>query len=108
MTSTLLLQLKQFYEEDPNDPFNLYALAIEYLKSDPLESGRMFETLLVEHSKYLPTYYQAGAFFSQIGNFQKAIAIYEKGIDLAKSSGQEKTRMELLNAYKNVLDEMEE
>ena len=27
-------QLKQFAKEDPNDPFNKYALALEYQKTD--------------------------------------------------------------------------
>ena len=56
MATTLLTQLKIFYEEDPSDPFNLYALAMEYLKTDTAESGRLFEILLHDHSYYLPTY----------------------------------------------------
>ena len=31
-------QLKQFVAEEPDDPFNAYALALEYLKTDPKES----------------------------------------------------------------------
>jgi lipoprotein NlpI len=31
---TRLEQLHQFLQEDPADPFNLYALAIEYQKTD--------------------------------------------------------------------------
>ena len=108
MTSILLTQLLQFYQEEPDDPFNIYALAIEYLKTDQIESQRLFDILLQKHSNYLPTYYQAAAFFYEIGEIDKSILFYKKGIELAKNSGQDKVKIELSNAYRNMLEEQEE
>ena len=41
--STRLDTLLQFYHDDPNDPFNSYALAIEFLKSDIAKAKHYFE-----------------------------------------------------------------
>jgi Cytochrome c biogenesis factor len=38
--------LKKFIEEDPSDPFNVYALALEYIESNPEKAKELFEQLL--------------------------------------------------------------
>ena len=50
-----LEQLRQFAAEEPHDPFNHYALALEYLKTNPREAENLFEQLLQQHPEYLPT-----------------------------------------------------
>ena len=72
MSDTLLTQLLAFYEEDPTDPFNIYALAIEYAKSDSQKAKMYFNLLLNKHPAYLPTYYQAGAFFAEAEDVERA------------------------------------
>ena len=59
----LLSQLQQFYKEEPTDPFNIYALATEYLKTDLIQSKLLFEELLNNHSAYIATYYHAAALY---------------------------------------------
>ncbi|MCF0070113.1 tetratricopeptide repeat protein [Dyadobacter sp. CY261] len=108
MNNTLLTNLQAFYDEDPADPFNAYALAIEYTKSDLKEAQRFFNILLEKHSDYLPTYYHAGAFFAGIENVAKAEEIYQKGVKLALLQGNAKTHRELVSAYNNFLDEWED
>ena len=56
MATDRIKQLEKFYEEDPLDPFNAYALALEYLHSEPQKSRLLFESLLQGHAEYLPTY----------------------------------------------------
>jgi hypothetical protein len=57
--STRLDTLLQFYKEEPDDPFNIYALAMEYQKTDVKKALDHFALLLQNHDSYLPTYYQA-------------------------------------------------
>ena len=108
MKNSLLENLIAFYEEDPNDPFNIYALALEYQKSDGGKAELYFDILLDQHPEYLATYYSAGAFFSALEKNEKAEIIYQKGIDLALNIKNTKTHQELLRAYRSFLDELED
>ncbi|WP_031528089.1 hypothetical protein [Dyadobacter crusticola] len=108
MSGTLLNNLLAFYEEDPTDPFNIYALAIEYAKSDAVNAALFFDKLLDEHPGYLPTYYHAGAFFAEIGRVKKAEEIYQKGVELARGQNNAKALRELQGAYNNFLDELDD
>jgi len=108
MSSSILASLLAFYEEDPGDPFNVYALAIEYTKSDPEKTEHFFDILLEKHPEYLPTYYHAGAFFALQGNVKKAEGIYQKGLTLALLQKNTKTHQELLRAYNSFLDDLED
>ena len=94
-----LEQLRQFAEDDPNDPFNLYALALEYLKSDNSEAGKLFDQLLLEHELYLPTYYQAAILQERTGNRALALQLLEKGIGIAKQQNEIKNQRELQGVY---------
>ena len=108
MENALLKNLLSFYEEDPDDPFNVYALALEYSKSDTVKATGFFDVLLTEHPLYLPTYYHAAAFFTMLENFGKAEEIYVKGIALALNQNNTRTHQELLRAYRSFLDELED
>lgn len=108
MSNSILPGLLAFYEEDPGDPFNVYALAIEYIKSDSEKAAKFFEILLEEHPEYLPTYYHAGAFFALKDNVKKAEEIYQKGLALALLQKNTKTHQELLRAYNSFLDELDD
>ena len=108
MNGPFLTSLLSFYEEDPTDPFNVYALAIEYAKSDPVQAERFFEILLTQHPDYLPTYYHAGAFFAAMERVEKTEQIYRKGVELARSRNDAKALRELMGAYNAFLDELDD
>lgn len=101
--STRLDILLKFYDDDPNDPFNIYALAIEYQKSDLVKARAYFEKLLSEHPHYVPTYYHAAKLFQDIGEVDRAISTYEKGIEVAKSQNDTKAARELKSAYDELM-----
>jgi Tfp pilus assembly protein PilF len=94
-----------YFEDDPNDPFNIYALAIEYLKTDKQKSRELFEKLLDEHPAYLPSYYHAAKLYQEINEREKAIAAYEKGIAIALQQNETKARQELKSAYDELMFE---
>jgi len=97
--------LEKYYEEDPGDPFNVYALALEYLNYDQRRARALFETLLKLHEEYLPAYYHAAKFFQNAGEKEKAIEVFEKGIALAKKINDSKTLRELKSAYDELMFE---
>lgn len=95
--------LTQFTKEEPENPFNWYALALEYINSKPSETVTIFDKLLKENPDYLPTYYTAAIFFDQQNQIEKAKLIFEKGIYLAQKTNETKTLNELKNKYQNFL-----
>lgn len=105
MPSHRIEQLQRFYDEDPHDPFNIYALALEYMKIDPLRTSMLFEKLLTEHQEYLPTYYHAAKFFQERGLIEKATELFERGISLASKLNDTKTVRELKSAYDEMMFE---
>lgn len=107
MNNHRLNQLLTFYEEDPTDPFNLYALALEYRATEVGQAAFFFRTLLRDFPDYLPTYYPAAQFFAERNDEDAARAVFEQGIVLAASTGQEKTHRELQAAYRQWQDEWE-
>ena len=48
--------LKEYMDQEPNDPFNIYALAIEYLNENIEKSLTYFTILINDFPSYLPTY----------------------------------------------------
>lgn len=101
MNQERLRLLKQFVEEEPEDPFNWYALALEETKQNPKRAAELFEYVLEKHSEYLPVYYHAGNLYLSLGNEEKAKEILLLGVNLAKLKGEQKTMGEL----RTLLDE---
>ncbi len=106
MKTAFLEKLLVFYEEDPHDPFNLYALALEYQKHDATQAKEYFEKLLRDFATYLPTYYHAAQFFNSCHWIEKARDTYEKGIQLASEQHNVKAFQELTRAYRAFEDEL--
>lgn len=99
MTSNRLQLLKSYVQEDPTDPFNYYALALEYLKSgDVNEAKALFHYVFENHPSYLANYYQFGKLEESLGNSEAAAILYSHGIPIARSSGDTKTASELQSA----------
>jgi tetratricopeptide (TPR) repeat protein len=107
MESELIKNLWSFYEEDPNDPFNTYALALEYKKFNEEKAIFFFNKLLNEYPDYLPTYYAAAEFFAAIEAHEQVEKIYQDGIALALAKKQLKTHQELVRARNMWLDDLD-
>ncbi|HMI67432.1 MAG TPA: hypothetical protein VK517_15425 [Cyclobacteriaceae bacterium] len=94
--------LEQYAREDPMDPFPRYALALEWVTSDPKKAEQCFDQLLIDHPHYLPVYYHAAHLHILSSDLVNAKLILEKGILLARDLGNSKTGAEL----KGLLDEI--
>jgi tetratricopeptide (TPR) repeat protein len=102
--TTRIEQLEQFVKDDPDDPFNIYALALEYQKFDIPKALSLFQQLTNSHAEYVPTYYHLAKVFEATGNTSEALQTLEKGIAVARHAGDHKAARELQSA----LAELEE
>jgi hypothetical protein len=97
-----LEQLLRFAEEEPNDPFNLYAVAMEYLKLDQGKATPFFEVLVKEHPAYVPTYYTFGKLLQAQKEFDRAMKIFTAGVGRARDAGDRKAMEELKSAISDL------
>lgn len=97
--------LKQFITDDPGDPFNYYALGLEYLDENKLQAIDIFQELVTKHQDYLPTYYQLGKLYEQVGVRDQAILIFNEGLRIAKLQNDLKAFRELNAALEELHSE---
>jgi tetratricopeptide (TPR) repeat protein len=108
MNQNRLQQLQKYFEEDPGDPFNIYAIAIEYNNFDKSKAKEYYDILLKDHPEYVPTYYHAALLYAESGQKDTASSIFEKGIAIAKTQNNLHALRELQSAFNNFLYEDEE
>ena len=99
MNQKRLEQLLKFYYEEPDDPFNLYALANEYKSSDLPKAIEIFEKLINKHPDYIATYYHLAHAYIDINDEEKAKKTFESGIKLATKNNEAFALRELKSAY---------
>jgi len=96
--------LKKFLADDPSDPFNHYALALEYVGLKKYtEALRQFENALNVDRNYVPAYHQAGLLLAQLGRTKDALEMFEKGVQAAALVGDTHAVQEMQEA----IDELE-
>src|SRR5690606_40163095 len=94
-----IAQLQEFLKESPNDPFLKYALTMEYVKlGEDAQALAGFEDLLSAHEDYVGTYYHFGKFLELKQEQERAIEIYEKGMQIAQNKRNFHALGELRNA----------
>ncbi len=99
MQAQRIKYLQDEIENFPEDPFNYYALAMEYLSSGHAAVGALFEKLLTDFPGYLPTYYQAANYYFETEAWARAEEVVKQGISLAASQENQKAFRELTSSY---------
>lgn len=99
MNNDRLALLLKDYKENPDDPFNLYALANEYKNEAPLKALSYFELLIEKHPDYVPTYYHLAHLYIDFNQEEKAKATFEAGIQKATENHEPLLLRELKSAY---------
>ncbi|MDI1233085.1 MAG: tetratricopeptide repeat protein [bacterium] len=95
--------LQDWLEKSPNDPFLHFGIAMEYLSSELIaEALEKLEYISEQFPDYLANYYQLAKLYETNNNENKAIATYEKGIEIAQQQGDKKTAGELLSALEEL------
>ena len=91
-----LNKLRLLAEQDPNNRFAQYGLAMEYAGLGQLqEASDQFQTLLELDPDYVPAYLQAGRVFEQRNLPHLAGQIYLQGIEVASRRGEKRAADEL-------------
>ena len=97
-------QLSQFIKDDPEDPFNYYALGLEYSKTDKNRALEIFQQVIIEHKDYIPVYYQLAKLYEQMSQVENAIQTFSEGIIKAREQNDLKTLRELSAGLEELLE----
>ena len=88
--------LESFVAEDPNDSFSRYAFALELEKeSGAQEALAQLKEVISRDPNYVAAYQQLGRLLAQSELIDEAREVYRRGIELASSSGDQRSRNEM-------------
>lgn len=87
--------LKKYIGEDPAEPFNRYALALELAHEEIDEAISILLALLQDTPAYIPTYYQAAILLTEQNRIEEAKIVLERGIEMCRQAHDHKTLREL-------------
>ncbi len=91
--------LRRFVEENPDDPFPRYGLAMEYRRLGETEEAlATFRALRRDFPDYLPQYLMHGQLLAAEGRVDEAREVFRAGIALAKQQGETHALSELTDA----------
>ena len=100
-----IAQIKAFLEDSPNDSFLKHALALEYIKQqDDAAAKAVFGELLSAEPGYVGSYYHLGKLLERNGEHDEAIAVYEKGMEVAREAKDMHAFSELQAAFEDLAD----
>jgi hypothetical protein len=97
--------LRETLQQNPDDTFARYALAVELAASAPKEAWQHFEHLLTHHPEYSATYYQAGMFLVNQGRREEARKVLAKGIEVTARQNKKHAQNELQAALASLVSE---
>ena len=97
-------KLKALLAQNAADSFVQHALALEYVKLNRDEDAKaMFEELLQKNEGYVGSYYHLAKLLERRGETSGAIAVYEKGMKVAKTANDNHAYSELQAAYEDLI-----
>lgn len=100
MSNNRIEKLLSFLAQDPQDPFIIYALATEYNQlKDKAQAYTYYEILLKDHPKYVGTYYHLAKLLESDMQQERALEIYQQGIQVAREKRDMHALSELQAAY---------
>jgi Tfp pilus assembly protein PilF len=98
-------KLLEYMKTSGKDSFLQHALALEYIKIGNDEEAReLFNEILLREPTYIGSYYHLAKLLERAGDFDRAIRVYKRGMEEAKTAGDNHTYNELQGA----LEEIEE
>lgn len=85
--------------KSPADPFPRYGLAMELRTRKELEaSAAAFDELIAAFPDYVPSYLMAGGVAQELGRIEAAVALFQRGVEVAGARGDSHARGELMSA----------
>jgi tetratricopeptide (TPR) repeat protein len=102
-----LAALRGFLEQDPDDAFTRYALALEHLSAGDTDTAiALLRETIERDPAYVPAYHQLGMALHRIGALTEAAACYEQGIAAARSANERHAADEMTRELEDLQDEM--
>ena len=99
-------QLAGFLQNNPNDTFTKFALALELLKAGESTKAKvLFESVLKQDPEYTGVYYHLGKLYQSSGRNEDAARLFKKGVEIAEKQGKNRTKSELQEALATINDE---
>lgn len=106
MSNARLQQLLKFQENNPYDSFLLFAIAKEYEKLNKMEEALAFYQKITTHDpQYVGVYYHLGKLQEKLAETATAFATYKKGMEVARTIGDQHALSELAGAKLNLGDD---
>jgi predicted TPR repeat methyltransferase len=88
--------------KSPDDPFLLYALAMECRKTDAAQALKLLERVIQLDPAQCYAYLQTGQIHESAGDAAAAVAAYRRGISAAEKFGDRHARDEISAALEAV------
>src|SRR5438046_6019883 len=96
-------KLLEFIKANGKDSFLQHALALEYIKiGNDEEARKLFNEILLREPSYIGSYYHLGKLLERVGDFDRAIRVYKRGMEEAKKAGDDHTYGELMGALEDI------
>jgi Tfp pilus assembly protein PilF len=96
-------KIKEFLVQSPGDSFLQHALALEYIKiENDAEARVLFEEILERDPSYIGSYYHLGKLLERVGETEKALLCYERGMEESRKAGDQHAYNELQGAYEDL------
>jgi tetratricopeptide (TPR) repeat protein len=96
MASNRLETLKNLVQQNPDDTFAHYGLAMEYVNVGDLEhAATEFRVVIAANPNYSYAYFHGGRTLERLGRVEEAREMYQNGVDNARRSGDQKALSEL-------------
>lgn len=90
-------KIEEMLKTDPTDSFLLYSLAMEDMREESFDAAVAgFEKALAADEKHVASYFQMGQTLARMGEEEKAKAIIEQGIEVAKLVGDDHAAAEMV------------
>ena len=98
--------LLRLHEDDPTDPFTLFALGYEHLQSGNLDGAlHWYESICTIAPEYTGVYYHLGRLYSRLGRMEDASRAFQEGIAMCRKTRQVTDLAELQQALMELDDE---
>lgn len=96
-------KLLEFMKSSDKDSFLQHALALEYIKIGNDEDARkLFNEILLREPTYIGSYYHLGKLLERAGDFDRAIRVYDRGMEEARRAGDNHAYNELMGAKEDI------
>lgn len=97
-------QLLTYLLENNADSFLNHAIALEYIKEGNSEQALFhFQKNIQNHPKYIATYYHLGKLLESMQETDKAIKVYETGMEIAKELKDQHAYSELRSVLEDLI-----